>query len=55
MEQGVYGGCLLCPLYPLLLLPYIYNENVSKKLYTHNLRRKTNDLTDLKETILSEV
>ena len=20
MEQGVYGGCLLCPLYPLLLL-----------------------------------
>ena len=20
MEQGVYGGCLLCPLYPLLVL-----------------------------------
>ena len=22
MEEGVYGGCLLCPLYPLLILAY---------------------------------
>ena len=26
MEEGVYGGCLLCPLYPLLVGGYMLNS-----------------------------
>ena len=28
MEQGVHGGCLLCPLYPLLLEPIDFDSTL---------------------------
>ena len=43
MEQGVYGGCLLCPLYPLLNLTYYelipnaityLNQNILDSLFS---------------------
>ena len=39
MEEGVYGVCLLCPLYPLLILAYyLFNGLNSCNLHHHNPR-----------------
>ena len=39
VEWGVYGGCLPCPLYPLLSVFVLY-----KLFYTHNRSKDTGHL-----------
>ena len=35
MEQGVYGGCLLCPLYPL---SFVLNAQLKMSEFKYNGR-----------------